>query len=270
MERALRRGHHERPVHRLRRLRRHLPARRDRLRARGGQVHPVPPRRGARPRQLRPRVRRRRRLHHLHPRLPAIPCVGAGRRHAPVRPRPRARRDGRHLASAVPHPCHRQDRPRERSGRWPRLRVADLVARERLHRCRARVGRRRRRRVEGQARRRRDEGGDPRDRRVPLHVLREPAGTARSPRARLRAARPRRHGLPDVVTAGHVGPQGRQGVQAVPVQHRSAVFQDVRRLDLRGALRGQVRPEEAGHGQDEHQGRVPDLDEGRRATTRST
>ena len=71
------------------------------------------------------------------------------------------------------------------------------------------------------------------------------------------------HGLPDLVAADHVGPQGRQGLQAVPVQHRPAVFEDVRRRDLPRAVRGQVRPEEAGHGEDEHQGRLPDLDEGR-------
>ena len=82
-------------------VRRHLPPRRDRLRARGGQVHPVPSRRGARPRQLHPR---REGLHHLHPGVPALPGVGAGGRHAPVRPGPRARRDGRHLAPAATSP----------------------------------------------------------------------------------------------------------------------------------------------------------------------
>ena len=79
----------------------------------------------------------------------------------------------------------------------------------------------------------------------------------------LRAAGARRHGLPDVVAADDVGSQGRQGVQAVPVQHRAAVLEDVRRRHLPRAVRGQVRPEEAGHGEDEHQGRLPDLDEGR-------
>ena len=47
-------------------------------------------------------------------------------------------------------------------------------------------------------------------------------------------------------------------------QHRAAVLQDVRRRHLRGALRGQVRPEEGRHEEDEHQGRLPDLDEQRR------
>ena len=70
-------------------------------------------------------------------------------------------------------------------------------------------------------------------------------------------------GCQTVLAADDVGPQGRQGLQAVPVQHRPAVLQDVRRRDLPRAVRGQVRPEEARHGEDEHQGRVPDLDEGR-------
>ena len=45
---------------------------------------------------------------------------------------------------------------------------------------------------------------------------------------------------------------------------RKAVLEDLRRRDLRGTLRGQVRPAQAGHAQDEHQGRLPDLDEERR------
>ena len=55
-------------------------------------------------------------------------------------------------------------------------------------------------------------------------------------------ARARGDGLPDVVTADDVGPQGRQGVQAVRLQHRPAVLEDVRRRDLPRAVRGQVRP----------------------------
>ena len=47
-------------------------------------------------------------------------------------------------------------------------------------------------------------------------------------------------------------------------QHRPAVLEDVRRRDLRGALRGEVRPEEGRHEEDEHQGRLPDLDAQRR------
>ena len=108
MERAVPRGHHHRSVHRMRRLRGHLSARRHRLRARGGQVHPVPPRSGAGPRRLRARLRVRRRLHHVHPGLPALSGMGAERRHAPVRAGARARRDVRHLASAAAHPGGRR------------------------------------------------------------------------------------------------------------------------------------------------------------------
>ena len=118
--------------------------------------------------------------------------------------------------------------------------------------------------MEGQARAGAHPRGDPRHRRQPLHVLGQPAGTPRRPGGGHRPRRPGGHGLPDLVTAGDVGAQGRQGRQAVPVQHRPAVQQDLRRLDLHRVVRGQVRTEEAGHGEDEHQGRVPDLDEGRR------
>ena len=85
----------------------------------------------------------------------------------------------------------------------------------------------------------------------------------------LREAGAGRHELPVVGAADHVEPQGRQGRQAVRLQHRPAVLEDVRRLHLRGAVRDQVRPGQAGHGQDEHQGRVPDLDATTAATTRS-
>ncbi len=42
--------------------------------------------------------------------------------------------------------------------------------------------------------------------------------------------------------------------------YRAAVLQDLRRCDLRRALRGEVRTRQEGHEEDEHQGRVPDLD----------
>ena len=211
MEGALRRGHHDRPVHRLRRLRRHLPARRDRLRARGGQVHPVPPRGGARPRQLHPR---REGLHHVHPGLPALPGVGAGRRHAPVRPGPRARRDGRHLAPAAADPGERRHGAQDRPGRRVRVGDADLAAASTTTStprwCRG---------VED------DDAWKAKPALVPTTARRSsppPAAATRTAPTRwrcreakeegLRAARARRHGLPDVVAADHVGPQGRQGV----------------------------------------------------------
>ena len=39
------------------------------------------------------------------------------------------------------------------------------------------------------------------------------------------------------------------------------VLQDLRRLDLRGALRSEVRHQARRHREDEHQGRLPDLDD---------
>ena len=79
-----------------------------------------------------------------------------------------------------------------------------------------------------------------------------------------RAHRARRHVVPVVDPAGDEAAQGGQGRAPAHAQHRPAVLEDVRRRDLRGALRGEVRPEEERHQEDEHQGRVPDLDEQRR------
>ena len=83
VEGALRRGHHLRALHGLRRLRDRLPARRHRLRARTGRLQAVPPRGGARPRRLHPRPEG---LHVLHPGLPPLPHLGARGRRAPLRP----------------------------------------------------------------------------------------------------------------------------------------------------------------------------------------
>ena len=58
VEGALRRGHHLRPLHRLRRLRDRVPARRDRLRPRAGRLQAVPPRGGARARPTAATARR--------------------------------------------------------------------------------------------------------------------------------------------------------------------------------------------------------------------
>ena len=209
VEGAVRGGHHDRPVHRLCRLRRHVPARRHRLRARGGQVHPVPPRGGARAVELHPR---REGLHDVHPGVPAVPLVGAGGRHAPVRPGARARRDGGHLAAAAADEGHRPRAAREGPGRRVRVGDAHVADAARLHRGGDGVGRRGRRRVEGQAGARPQPRGGARHRRQPLHVLRQPARAAAGEGGGAHPARARRHGLPDVVTADDVGPQGRQGV----------------------------------------------------------
>ena len=76
VEGALRRGHHLRALHRVRRLRDRVPARRHRLRARAGRLQAVPPRGGARARQLHPR---REGLHVVHPGLPPVPQPGSRR-----------------------------------------------------------------------------------------------------------------------------------------------------------------------------------------------
>ena len=238
VEGALRGGHHHRPVHRVRRLRRHLPARRHRLRARRGQVHAVPPRGRARPGRLHPR---REGLHDVHAGVPAVPVVGAERRPPPVRPGARAGRDGRDLAAAAAHPGNRRVAAPARPGRRVRVGDAHLAARPRLHRGGDGVRRRGRRRLEGQARARPQPRRGPRHRRQPLHVLRQPARPPPGQGGGAEPARPRRHGLPDVVAADDVGPQGRQGLQAVRVQHRPAVLEDVRRRHLHRAVRGEVR-----------------------------
>ena len=99
----------------------------------------------------------------------------------------------------------------------------------------------------------------------PLHVLGEHA--RREAGARARASRSSRSSgmscqtsVPPIMWSRKVGKVG----QAVPLQHRAAVLEDVRRRHLRGAVPGEVRPAQGGDGEDEHQGRVPDLDEGRR------
>ena len=64
--------------------------------------------------------------------------------------------------------------------------------------------------------------------------------------------------------AGDAGPQGRQDRPAAVADHRAAVLEDLRRRHLPRAVRGQVRDRPGRHRQDEHQGRLPGLDPGRR------
>ena len=158
---------------------------------------------------------------------------------------------------------------RGRPGRRSRLGDARVRARARHDRRRARlVPRGRRHDVEGDPGhraqpRRRDRVG-----REPLHVLGQHARVHGSREGR-RAHRARRHVVPVVDPAGDEAAQGGQGRAPALAQHRPAVLEDVRRRDLRRAVRGEVRPEEGRHQEDEHQGRVPDLDAQRRRTTRS-
>ena len=133
VEGALRGGHHLWALHRVCRLRDRVPARRHRLRARAGRVQAVPPRGGARARQLHPR---REGLHVVHPGLPSLPQLGAGGRRAPLRPRAPARRAVRHLPGHPPHARERRHGPPDGPGRRARVSAADLGPRPGLHRRR--------------------------------------------------------------------------------------------------------------------------------------
>ena len=234
MEGALRGGDHDRAVHRVRRLRRDLPARRHRLRARRGQVQALPPRGGAWARQLHPR---REGLHHLHTGVPAVPGVGAGRRQAPVRPRraspTRCTASGKEL---LPVPGQRRDGPQDGPGRRVRVGDAHLAARSTTtstppsgqflakddadgQRWKAEAGR-------GT-----QQGGDPRLRREPLHVLRQhpgleagQGGGARSELALVGMGC--QTSSPPIMWDRKAGKVGKP----VPVQHRAALLEDVRRL----------------------------------------
>ncbi len=73
------------PVHGVRRLRHLVPPRRHRLPPRAGRLQAVPPRGRAGPRQLHPR---REGLHVVHPRLPPLPGVGASRPTSTCSPAP--------------------------------------------------------------------------------------------------------------------------------------------------------------------------------------
>ena len=230
---------------------------------------PVPPRGGARPRQLHPR---REGLHDVHPGVPAVP-----------------RRGSRRPTCTCSGGCAS---PTRWPGIWRQLlltRAADDDA------ARARPGRRVR---VGDARsgcsstttsrRRWCRASSPTTPGRPSRCWSAPAtrcwpppaAATRTAPTRWPCARPRSEGLSRLALVGmgcqtssppiDVGPQGGQGVQAVPVQHRPAVLEDVRRRHLPRAVRGQVRPGQVRDGEDEHQGRVPDLDAATARTTRST
>ncbi len=175
MEGAVLRGHHHRPVHGVRRLRHLLPARRHRLRPRPGRLQAVPSRRGARARQLHPRGEG---LHVVHPGLPPLPGVGDPGRRAPLRPRARGRRGGRHLQRHPVDPGQRRHGAPDGPGRRPRVGHPHLGHGAGLHRRRPHVLRRPHRQLEGHPGR----GHQPRRGagrgREPLHVLGQHPGPA--------------------------------------------------------------------------------------------
>ncbi len=209
MEAPLLRGRHHGSVHRLRRLRDRLPARRPRLRRHERRLQAAPDRdRLRRPGRLQPR---RQGLHVVHPRLPPFPGVGARDRRVHVRPLPGDRRAERRVQGHLPRPGRRPRAARGRPGRRARLRHARLRARARHHRRRARLlPRRRRLHVEGDSRHRAHARRHRRVGRQPLHVLREHAGVHGSREGR-RAHRARRHVVPVVDPAGDEATQGGQG-----------------------------------------------------------
>ena len=187
------------------------------------------------------------------------------RRHAPVRPDPRARRDGRHLAPAAADPGDRR-RPSTHAAR-----TAASSRRCSSGCCSTTTSRRRWSAASSPTTRGRPSRCSP----ATVDEVLATAGSrytyCANPLA-LREAKergphppgPGRHGLPDIVTADDVGPQGRQG-RRKPFLFNigllcSKTFDDAIFPELFEAKYGLKKSEMV---EDEHQGRVPDLDEGR-------
>ena len=251
VEGALRRGHHHRPLHRLRRLRDRLPPRRHRLRARAGRLQAVPPRGGARPRRLHPRPEG------LHLAAPG-PAPGS----APGSPRP----------TSTSSPASAE--PDEPSGIYQDI-LLTRASDDMVHQIGQdggfvsamliwaldhgyidaaltsylEGGRRRAsswKAIPGVATNKEEILAGAGSAATRTRPTRSPCDEALE--RGLQQARPGRHELPVIGAAGDVEPQGRQDRQADRLQHRPALLEDLRRLDLRGALLDQVRLGQGGDG----------------------
>ena len=113
LEAPLLRGGHVGAVHRVRRMRDRVPARRARLPRHRGRLQAVPARGGVGPRELQPR---REELHVVHPGLPAVPRLGARDRRVHVRAR---RAPTRSRRASTRTSCWRAP-PTRSSPRWAR------------------------------------------------------------------------------------------------------------------------------------------------------
>ena len=262
MGRAVHRGRDQRAVHRLRRLRGGLPPRRPRLRRHQRRLPALPPRGRAGAGRLRPRPAG---LHQLHPGLSPLSQLGDRDRHLPVRARARARRDARASArtSSWPGPPTRSCTSRGQDGGLVSAILLWCLEHDRIDAALVSF-------LEGDGSTWKAMPGLARTREEILASAGSrytySANTlayAAAVEERRRAAGPGGDELPVVGAAGHAGPQGRQGRPAPGPVDRAAVLEDLRRRHLRRAVRGQVRAGPGGHGEDEHQGRLPDLDAGR-------
>ena len=189
LERPLLRGRHVGVVHRVCGLRDRVSARRPGLQRRRRRLQAVPAGRRVRPRQLQPRPEG---LHVVHPGLPPLPRLGTRDRRVHVRPCPHR---GGALRCLQGHRARPRDRPGARRGgpgRRPRVGPADLRARARHDRRRAReLPRGRRHHVEGHPRRRPHPRRRHRVGGEPLHLLREHDGLPGRDRERRRTHRAR-------------------------------------------------------------------------------